>query len=95
MLDPRPNSPTVSDVSQGPWALVLSHRTIDRSGALVDVLFSERRDMAAAEAFFRSAKAVTGMTPDRVMTRRPRQRPPGDPHRAGPGCTAPDQRLPE
>ncbi len=68
MLDPRPNSPTVSDVSQGPWALVLSHRTIDRSGALVDVLFSERRDMAAAEAFFRSAKAVTGMTPDRVTT---------------------------
>src|SRR3954447_8615334 len=35
---------------------------------LVDVLFSERRDMAAAEAFFRSAKAVTGVTPDRVTT---------------------------
>jgi hypothetical protein len=36
------------------------YRAIDRSGALVDVLFSERRDMAAAKVFFRSAKAVTG-----------------------------------
>jgi len=34
----------------------------------VDVLFSAHRDMAAAEAFFRSAKAVTGITPDRVTT---------------------------
>jgi putative transposase len=32
------------------------------------VLFSEHRDMAAAQAFFRSAKAVTGLTPDRVTT---------------------------
>jgi transposase-like protein len=32
------------------------------------VLFSERRDMKAAKAFFRSAKAVTGVTPDRVTT---------------------------
>ena len=29
---------------------------IDRSGALVDVMLSETRDMAAARAFFRSAK---------------------------------------
>ena len=43
-------------------------RAIDRSGALVDVLFSEHRDMAAAQAFFRSAQAVTGITPDRVTT---------------------------
>ena len=34
----------------------------------MDVLFSERRDMAAARAFFRSAQAVTGITPDRVTT---------------------------
>jgi putative transposase len=34
----------------------------------VDVLFSEHRDMAAARAFFRSAKTVTGVTPDRVTT---------------------------
>src|ERR671927_648129 len=51
---------------QGRWCYL--YRAIDRSGALVDVLFSERRDMAAAEAFFRSAKAVTGVTPDRVTT---------------------------
>jgi len=31
-------------------------------------MLSERRDMAAAQAFFRSAKAATGMTPDRVTT---------------------------
>jgi len=44
------------------------YRAIDRSGALVDVLFSEQRDMAAAKAFFRSAKAVSGVTPERVTT---------------------------
>jgi putative transposase len=31
-------------------------------------MLSERRDMAAARAFFRSAKAATGATPDRVTT---------------------------
>ncbi len=51
---------------QGRWCYV--YRAIDRSGALVDVLFSERRDMKAARASFRSAKAVTGMIPDRVTT---------------------------
>jgi putative transposase len=50
----------------GRWCYV--YRAIDSSGALVDVLFSERRDMKAARAFFRSAKAVTGMIPDRVTT---------------------------
>jgi putative transposase len=50
----------------GRWRYL--YRAIDRSGALVDVMFSERRDMAAARAFFRSAKAVTGDTPDRVTT---------------------------
>ena len=48
----------------GRWCYV--YRAIDRSGVLVDVLFSERRDMKAARAFFRSAKAVTGMIPDRA-----------------------------
>src|ERR1700693_815533 len=43
-------------------------RAIDRAGALVDVMLSEHRDLAAAKAFFRSAKAVTGVTPDRVTT---------------------------
>ncbi len=50
----------------GRWCYV--YRAIDRSGALVDVLFSETRDMKAARAFFRSAKTVTGITPDRVTT---------------------------
>ena len=36
--------------------------------ALVDVMLSEHRDLAAAKAFFRSAKTVTGVTPDRVTT---------------------------
>jgi transposase-like protein len=31
-------------------------------------MLSEHRDMTAAQAFFRSAKAATGITPDRVTT---------------------------
>ena len=50
----------------GRWCYL--YRAIDRAGALVDMMFSEQRDMAAANAFFRSAKAVTGVTPDRVTT---------------------------
>jgi hypothetical protein len=50
----------------GQWRYL--YRAIDRSGALVDVMFSEHRDMAAAKAFFASAKMVTGVTPDRVTT---------------------------
>src|SRR3954466_7619296 len=47
----------------GRWCYL--YRAIDRTGTLVDVLFSEPRDMEAAQAFFRSAKEVTGITPDR------------------------------
>jgi len=47
---------------------VYLYRAIDRDGNLVDVFLSERQDQAAAEAFFRSARAVTGMVPDRVTT---------------------------
>jgi putative transposase len=50
----------------GRWRYL--YRAIDRSGALVDVMFSEHRDMAAAKAFFQSAKMVAGVTPDRVTT---------------------------
>lgn len=50
----------------GHWRYL--YRAIDRSGALVDVMFSEHRDMAAAKAFFVSAKMVTDVTPDRVTT---------------------------
>ena len=44
------------------------YRAIDRNGNLVDTMLSEHRDMAAAQAFFRSAKSVTGVTPDQVTT---------------------------
>src|ERR1700734_2279604 len=50
----------------GRWCYL--YRAIDRMGALVDVRLSEKRDMAAAKAFFRSANAVTGVTPARVTT---------------------------
>lgn len=50
----------------GRWCYL--YRAIDSSGALVDVLFSERRDMAATKAFFRSARTVTGVVPHRVTT---------------------------
>jgi transposase-like protein len=39
------------------------YRAIDRTGNLVDVMLSQKRDMAAAITFFRSAKAVTGVAP--------------------------------
>src|SRR6185437_15849268 len=51
---------------QGRWCYL--YRAIDTSGALVDARLSETRDMAAARAFFRSAKTVTGITPARVTT---------------------------
>ena len=44
------------------------YRAIDRDGDLIDTMLSERRDMAAARAFFRSARSATGVTPDRVTT---------------------------
>ena len=47
---------------------VYLYRAIDRDGNLVDVLLSERRDRAAAEAFFRCARTVTDQVPDRVTT---------------------------
>ena len=50
----------------GHWRYL--YRAIDRNGALVDVMFSEHRDMAAAKAFFQSAKTVTDVIPDRVTT---------------------------
>jgi transposase-like protein len=51
---------------RGRWAYL--YRAIDRDGGLVDTMLSERRDMAAARAFFRSAEAATGITPERVTT---------------------------
>ena len=43
---------------RGRWCYL--YRAIDRDGALVDVMLSERRDLTAAKTFFRSAKTVTG-----------------------------------
>ena len=51
---------------QGQWRYL--YRAIDRDGHLVDVRLSDTRDLAAAEAFFRSAWAVTGVRPDRITT---------------------------
>ncbi len=51
---------------RGRWCYL--YRAIDRNGDLVDTMLSEHRDMAAARAFFRSAKAATGATPERVTT---------------------------
>ena len=47
-----------------------SYRAIDRDGNLVYVRLNDTRDFAAAEAFFRSASMVTGVTPDRITTDR-------------------------
>jgi putative transposase len=51
---------------KGRWTYL--YRAIDRAGNLVDVVLSEKRDKAAAEAFFRSARIVTGSVPKRVTT---------------------------
>jgi putative transposase len=40
------------------------YRAIDRAGNQVDVRPSDARDLTAAEAFFRSAWIVTGVTPE-------------------------------
>src|SRR2546426_1653740 len=49
---------------KGRWTSL--YRAIDREGNLVDVVLSEKRDRAAAEAFFRSARTVTCSVPARV-----------------------------
>jgi putative transposase len=56
---------------------VYLYRAIDRDGNLVDVLLRVKRDKAAAEAFFRSARTVTGCVPARVTS---------DGHTAYPGA---------
>ena len=51
---------------QGQWSYL--YRAIDRDGNFVDARLSDTRDLAAAEAFFRSAWTVTGVIPDRSTT---------------------------
>ncbi|SDB74080.1 DDE-type integrase/transposase/recombinase [Belnapia rosea] len=50
----------------GRWCYL--YRAIDRNGDLVDTMLSKHRDMAAAQAFFRSAQSTTGQVPDQVTT---------------------------
>ncbi len=51
---------------RGRW--VYLYRAVDRDGNLVDAMLNEHRDMKAAKAFFRSARATMGFQPDRVTT---------------------------
>ncbi len=51
---------------KGKWCYL--YRAIDRDGNLVDSLLSEKRNMDAAQAFFREAIAVVGQLPERVTT---------------------------
>jgi transposase-like protein len=44
------------------------YRAIDRDGNLVDSMLSKKRDMAAAQTFFRQAMAVVEQLPERVTT---------------------------
>ncbi len=51
---------------RGRWCYL--YRAVDRDGNLIDTMLSEHRDMRAAKAFFRSARATMGFRPDRVTT---------------------------
>ena len=64
-----------SITGKGCWRYL--YRVRDRDGTFVEVLLSETRDKAAAEAFLRSARTVTGRVPEGVTT---------DGHDASPGA---------
>src|SRR3954463_9806027 len=50
----------------GRWCYL--YRAIDRDGQLIDSMLSAKRDMAAAQRFFRSAQTVAGRRPEQVTT---------------------------
>jgi putative transposase len=50
----------------GKWCYL--YRAIDQDGHLVDSMLSEKRNMEAAQRFFRQAVAVVGHAPDQVTT---------------------------
>jgi transposase-like protein len=52
------------------------YRAIDEAGHVVDAYFSERRNAAAAQAFFERAMAETEVMPERVTTDRAKCYPP-------------------
>jgi putative transposase len=51
---------------KGKWCYL--YRAIDADGNLVDSRLSEKRDMEAAQRFFKDALAVVGHAPERVTT---------------------------
>jgi transposase-like protein len=51
---------------QGKWCYL--YRAIDQDGNLVDSMLSEKRNMEAAQRFFKRAVAVVGQIPDQVTT---------------------------
>ena len=51
---------------RGRWRYL--YRAIDRDGNLIDARLSAHRDMQAAKAFFRSARATVGFRPEQVTT---------------------------
>ncbi len=59
---------------QGKWAYL--YRATDEDGQVVDVYFSERRNVGAAESFFRRALKETGAQPERITTDKARCYPP-------------------
>ena len=50
----------------GKWCYL--YRAIDQDGNLVDSMLSEKRNMEAAQRFFKQAVAVVGHVPDQVTT---------------------------
>ncbi len=58
----------------GRWTYI--YRAIDPDGQVIDAYFSERRNAAAAEAFFTRAMSETGSTPQRVTTDKAKCYPP-------------------
>src|SRR4051812_6120629 len=50
----------------GRW--VYLYRTMDKQGQLIDSMLSPKRDMIAAQHFFRSAQTVAGRHPEQVTT---------------------------
>lgn len=51
---------------KGKWCYL--YRAINRDGNLVDSMLLQKRDMAAAQAFFQEAATVAGQLPERVTT---------------------------
>ncbi|MFC7739305.1 DDE-type integrase/transposase/recombinase, partial [Roseomonas sp. GCM10028921] len=78
---------------RGRWCFL--YRAIGRDGNLVDTLLREHRDMAAAQAFLRSARSATGINPRPRHHGRARLPPARGPFDAGSTREAPDERVPE